>query len=202
METLTHNTGVFTTFPDEIKKHPTVPVFCREDGYLFWVRKTSIPWTRGSKRLDGRRQVRIDKINHFSHSLIAESFLTKEHEDDVVDHWNGIRDDNRVCNLHFCSQKTNMANKHGLPPPEYHPEITRKQQQDSYKRNRETRLASCKQYYEENKDYVCSRQREYYHKNREKCLSRHNEWYLQHREEMLKKMHENYLKRKARKAAV
>lgn len=41
------------------------------------------------------------------HRLVAEAFLNKQDGKDVIDHINGIRDDNRVVNLRWCTQKEN-----------------------------------------------------------------------------------------------
>ena len=41
------------------------------------------------------------------HRLVAEAFLPKQNGKDVIDHINGVRNDNRVENLRWCTQKEN-----------------------------------------------------------------------------------------------
>lgn len=42
------------------------------------------------------------------HKIVAINFLTKQAEDDVVNHINGIKHDNRLENLEYCTQKQNL----------------------------------------------------------------------------------------------
>jgi hypothetical protein len=46
--------------------------------------------------------------NRFVHRLVASAFLHAPQECQVIDHINGIRDDNRVENLRWCSQDENL----------------------------------------------------------------------------------------------
>jgi len=58
----------------------------------------------------------IDSKQLKVHRVIASAFLTKTNTDDVVNHKNGIKTDNRVENLEWCTQKHNVqhAFKNGL----------------------------------------------------------------------------------------
>ena len=49
------------------------------------------------------------KPKHMSvHRLVAETFLLKHATDTEVNHKNGIRTDNRVCNLEWCTRSQNI----------------------------------------------------------------------------------------------
>ena len=45
--------------------------------------------------------------NYYVHRLVAETFIQKIAGKDFVDHINGIRDDNRIDNLRWCTSKEN-----------------------------------------------------------------------------------------------
>lgn len=63
------------------------------DGYLI---------TRLSKNGQGK--------NYLVHRLVAEAFIPNPNDLPFIDHINTIRDDNRVENLRWCSQKENCNN--------------------------------------------------------------------------------------------
>lgn len=46
--------------------------------------------------------------NKFVHRLVANAFLSTPQEGQIIDHINGVRDDNRVENLRWCSQDENL----------------------------------------------------------------------------------------------
>ena len=48
--------------------------------------------------------------NYFVHRLVAEAFISNPNDLPFIDHINTIRDDNRVENLRWCSQKENCNN--------------------------------------------------------------------------------------------
>jgi len=88
-----------------------------DDGYeissLGRVRKV----VAGSYRPDGYKCFNITKDGcnrrMTGHRLVAQYFLNDGVElgrDDLVDHLNGLRGDNRLCNLRVVNHKTNMEN--------------------------------------------------------------------------------------------
>lgn len=48
------------------------------------------------------------KYNRFVHRLVANAFLPKPNEDQIIDHINGIRNDNRPENLRWCTVDENL----------------------------------------------------------------------------------------------
>lgn len=64
---------------------------------------------KGSKR-NGYHRVTINNKNYSVHILVYEAFNGKIPERMVIDHINGIRDDNRLENLRCITQSENMTN--------------------------------------------------------------------------------------------
>jgi hypothetical protein len=69
---------------------------------------------------DGYHRVTLQKngkgYNRFVHRLLAETYLEKNTPGDIIDHINGIRDDNRLENLRWATKKQNRANAHVTCP--------------------------------------------------------------------------------------
>jgi hypothetical protein len=77
-------------------------------------------------------------MNRKVHRLVATAFLESDSERDHINHKNGIKDDNRVCNLEWCtpSENTRHAYANGLlkanirPAIEAHTKLTNKERRE------------------------------------------------------------------------
>jgi HNH endonuclease len=89
-----------------------------KDGRLFW--KVDVGrWGRikagtftGSMRRDGYLEVGLQKTVYLAHHLVFVIEYGRWPER-MMDHINGIRNDNRPCNLREISESGNSENKHG-----------------------------------------------------------------------------------------
>lgn len=73
------------------RKHPVILKQCYSAGYA------------------GVSLCRDTKIRVLTHRLVAEAFISNTHLKPCVNHINGIKDDNRVENLEWCTYKENTA---------------------------------------------------------------------------------------------
>lgn len=95
----------------EIVEHLLV----REDGKFQNVNphpkaRTSNTWLQGSLSTQGYPTVKVGKVKRTVHRLIAEAFISNYSSTLHVDHINGVRTDNRLCNLRMVTQHQNNLN--------------------------------------------------------------------------------------------
>lgn len=84
-----------------------------ETGIFTWnknVSNMSIGDVAGTKNSNGHVQIRVDGKRIFAHKL-AWAFVYGEFPDGIIDHINGIRDDNRICNLRIVTISENAHNQ-------------------------------------------------------------------------------------------
>jgi hypothetical protein len=83
-------------------------------GHFLWIKPTSnrvkIGSKAGSVNLDGYVQIKIDGKLQYGHRL-ALFYTSGEMPPDMVDHINGVRDDNRLCNLRHVHVVMNNENR-------------------------------------------------------------------------------------------
>ena len=95
--------------------------FVTKDGRVFSKRKfsylTELKLSRGGHK--GYLKVRVNKKDMFVHRLVAKAYLIKPFDKEVVNHINGIKDDNRLENLEWCTRSENCKHAYdtGLHKP-------------------------------------------------------------------------------------
>ena len=85
-----------------------------DTGLLFWVKRRKGRYFDkpvGAKMSHGYLAVGIDGLNFTAHR-IAWALVHGKWPDGVIDHINGDRSDNRICNLRDVDQVKNMLNVH------------------------------------------------------------------------------------------
>jgi len=67
---------------------------------------------------NGYVQIKLSKNNrrklYYLHRLLAESFIDNTENKPQVNHKNGIKNDNRLCNLEWATQSENMQHAHKM----------------------------------------------------------------------------------------
>ena len=107
-QTLLDKTGV------RYKKHPTLNIYCLEDGRILMPRSryTGAPRiTNGCLNKKNYYVVQVAGKQYRVHILIAETFLKNPLGYPTVDHINRITTDNRVSNLQFADMSMQSNNR-------------------------------------------------------------------------------------------
>lgn len=98
-----------------VKKHPTLDIWCRDDGAVLLPSKgphrKKGDWTYGCTNSHGYKIVGYNRKYYGVHRLIAEAFLDNPEGKPTVDHINRIKDDNRLVNLRFATVKEQADNR-------------------------------------------------------------------------------------------
>ena len=85
--------------------------FVTDSGKVLSEYKGNFKWLKPCKCRGGYLQVHLYKegktYKKKAHRLVAEAFIDNPENKPCVDHINGVRDDNRVCNLRWCTQQEN-----------------------------------------------------------------------------------------------
>src|SRR5579864_3559439 len=68
----------------------------------------------GCKMVRGYHTLSIDRIQYTAHR-VAWFYMTGDWPPDDIDHINGVRTDNRFCNLRLATKRDNSFNKGPLP---------------------------------------------------------------------------------------
>ena len=92
-------------------------IFEYKDGVLFWKDARGKKMKAGSRagciNNIGYRRVKVCKKDFFEHRIIFEMF--NGYCPNIIDHVNGVRDDNRIENLREATYRLNAVNQHRPP---------------------------------------------------------------------------------------
>jgi len=83
-----------------------------ETGLFFWKKKRngiSVGQMAGGKDRDGYIRIRIDNVKYAAHRL-AWMYIHNDFPKNFIDHINGIKIDNRICNIRDVTRSENMQN--------------------------------------------------------------------------------------------
>ena len=83
-----------------------------ETGLFFWKKKRngiSVGQLAGGKDRDGYIRIRIDNVKYAAHRL-AWMYIHNDFPKNFIDHINGIKSDNRICNIRDVTRSENMQN--------------------------------------------------------------------------------------------
>lgn len=85
-------------------------------GQLFWSMSNVYNKQKGQRagcvNKRGYRVLTFKNKSYLEHRIIAEMFLPKVEGKDQINHKNGIKDDNRLDNLEWCSSKENIQHSY------------------------------------------------------------------------------------------
>ena len=84
-----------------------------ENGRIFRLMKTYNTYQlAGSKKSNGYIRIRFDYKHLYLHRFLYEQYHNiKLKPEEFIDHINGIRDDNRICNLRIATASQNQQNR-------------------------------------------------------------------------------------------
>lgn len=98
-----------------IQKHPSLPLWLREDGAVCLPPCHKFPkfrWTFGSKnKHTGYMEVGFRGKLYYVHRLMGETYLPNPLNLPQIDHINRVRHDNRIFNIRWVDRKTQQGNQ-------------------------------------------------------------------------------------------
>jgi hypothetical protein len=80
-----------------------------KDGKVYENGKLRSQWNQ-----NGYKSVCVNKKNHYVHRLIAKEYIPNPNNLPFVNHINGIKFDNRIENLEWCTQKQNVNHYYNI----------------------------------------------------------------------------------------
>ena len=93
-------------YETEVKTHPELGIQVRADGAIL----TRNGWTFGTMANNGYFHVGVRGKGYLVHRLVAQTFIPNPDNKPTVDHINRKRDDNRVSNLRWATQREQRDN--------------------------------------------------------------------------------------------
>ena len=93
--------------PKKLKDHPKFPILVHECGLL--ISKKTMQPRKPNVRKDGYLQISMGRSSFLIHRIVAEAWISNPDNKTKINHKNGIKTDNRVQNLEWCTQRENIA---------------------------------------------------------------------------------------------
>lgn len=93
-------------YETEVRTHPELGIQVRADGAVL----TRNGWTFGTRLRNGYLIIQFKGKGYLVHRLVAQTFIPNPDNKPTVDHFNRKRDDNRVINLRWATQREQRDN--------------------------------------------------------------------------------------------
>lgn len=104
---LDYKPTMHANIPSEAVVHPIFKqIACHPSGVIFSV-KTGDPRKLWKTR-HGYLQLAVGRTSYLAHRLIADVFVFNPESKPLINHKNGVKDDNRADNLEWCTQLENV----------------------------------------------------------------------------------------------
>jgi hypothetical protein len=97
---------VMQSMKSDTKLHPRFPLICAKNGDIYSL-KTGKKRKLGIRK-DGYLQISVGRSSYLAHRIIAEAHIPNPDGRPKINHKNGVKSDNSIENLEWCTQTENV----------------------------------------------------------------------------------------------